>query len=241
MPDIRTPDDEVSTPGYFYPPFKEGLTYEGQTYGGHTDYSVDWNRRTPSGGWLEDRGDPVLAAQDGTVSAIEASNGAVFVNHFGGTYRTEYRHMDPVLVKIGQKVNRGDIVGRIGAVGISPSSGFTPSPHLHHVHWKKVNGEWRRIQQSFEGKAIRVSVGDSDSRPKEWTPPAKVYVQGPPPKATWESAYKEAKKVIATLTADLQTANDRIAILESAQSPDLSAVKRAARQSFKDEVLAIPA
>lgn len=43
------------------------------------------------------------------------------------------------------------------------------------------------------------------------------------------------------LEADLEAANDRIAILESAQSPDLTAVKREARQSFKDEVLAIPA
>ena len=213
---IRTPDDEVTTPGYFYPPFTEGWTYEGQTYGGHTDYSVDWNRRTKTGGWLEDRGDPVYAQQDGTVAEVDKANGAVFINHFGGAYRTESRHMDPVLVKVGQKVQRGDLIGRIGAVGISPSSGFTPSPHLHVVHWKKVKGAWQRIQQSYEGKPVRVSVGDSDSRPKTWNPPAKVYLQGPPPKATWESAYREALALAEkrATALDAQKAQTALAIDE---------------------------
>lgn len=207
---IRTPDDEITSPGWFYPPFREGWTYEGQTYGGHTDYSVDWNRREirPNGQVvvIQDKGDPVLAQQDGTVAEVDKANGAVFINHFGGTYRTESRHMDPVLVKVGQKVQRGDLIGRIGAVGISPSSGFVPSPHLHVVHWKKVKGAWQRIQQSYEGNPVRVSVGDSDSRPRSWDPPAKVYLQGPPPKATWESAQKATKKA-------LDKAEDRAAAL----------------------------
>jgi hypothetical protein len=51
---IRTPEDEVTTAGYLYAPFREGWTYQGATYAGHSDWSVDWNRRTPAGGWLED-------------------------------------------------------------------------------------------------------------------------------------------------------------------------------------------
>jgi hypothetical protein len=223
MSTIRTPDDEVRTPGYFYPPFREGWTYEGQTYGGHTDYSVDWNRRTPSGGWLEDRGDPVHAQQDGTVVEVDKANGAVFINHFGGEYRTESRHMEPVLVKAGQKVKRGDLIGRIGAVGISPSSGFTPSPHLHVVHWKKVKGTWERIQQSYEGKPVRVSVGDSDSRPKSWTPPAKVYLQGPPAPATWESAAKEALKALDKAEKALSTATTAKGAAEAALAEEKAA------------------
>ena len=223
MSTIRTPDDEVRTPGYFYPPFREGWTYEGQTYGGHTDYSVDWNRRTPSGGWLEDRGDPVHAQQDGTVVEVDKANGAVFINHFGGEYRTESRHMEPVLVKAGQKVKRGDLIGRIGAVGISPSSGFAPSPHLHVVHWKKVKGTWERIQQSYEGKPVRVSVGDSDSRPKTWNPPAKVYLQGPPAPATWESAAKEALRELERVGRSLKDATTAKGAAEAALAEEKAA------------------
>lgn len=236
---IRTPDDEVRTPGYFYPPFREGWTYEGQTYGGHTDYSVDWNRRTPSGGWLEDRGDPVHAQQDGTVVEVDKANGAVFINHFGGEYRTESRHMEPVLVKAGQKVKRGDLIGRIGAVGISPSSGFAPSPHLHVVHWKKVKGTWERIQQSYEGKPVRVSVGDSDSRPKTWNPPAKVYLQGPPAPATWESAAKEALKALDKAEKALSTATTAKGAAEAALAEEKAA--RLLAETARDKAKAMEA
>ena len=60
-------------------------------------------------------------------------------------------------------------------------------------------------------------------------------------KAAHAAVEKVYQDNIRSLEADLDSANDRIAILESAQSPDLTVVKREARQSFKDEVLAIPA
>jgi hypothetical protein len=212
MSDIRTPDDEVTTPGHFYPPFKEGWWYQGATYGGHSDFSTDWNRRTRTGGWLDDLGDPVLAAADGTVAEIDRSTGTVYVAHWGATYRTEYRHMRTVSVKQGQRVQRGDKLGEIGAEGIDPADGFVPSPHLHHVHWKKDGGgTWQRIQQSFEGKPVIASVGNSESQPRSWNAPGPVMVEGPPPKATWESAYKaaaeelaSAEKVIARRTSMLE-------------------------------------
>ena len=73
MTTIRTPDDEVTTPGWFLPPFTEGWWYQGATYPGHSDFAVDFNRRTVSGGWLQDDGDPVLAAADGTVAEVNAA------------------------------------------------------------------------------------------------------------------------------------------------------------------------
>ena len=77
---IRTPDDEITTPGYFLPPFKAGLTYQGVTYAGHSDFAVDFNRRnvTPGGDveWVADAGDPVLAIAGGKViEAVEARKG----------------------------------------------------------------------------------------------------------------------------------------------------------------------
>ncbi len=195
MSDIRTPDDEIHEPGYYYPPFREGWWYQGATYGGHSDGSVDWNRRTKNGGWMNDLGDPVLAAADGTVSSIDKATGTVYLVHFGGFYRTEYRHMRMVNVKDGQKVERGDKIGEIGAEGIT---GRVPSPHLHHVHFKRDSlqetwGDRHRVKQRFYGRAIDASVMDSNNQPASANLPGPVMIEGPAPKATWESAFQESE------------------------------------------------
>ena len=187
MSDIRTPDDEVRTPGWFLPPFRAGWNYLGATYAGHSDFSVDFNRRTTSGGWLDDRGDPVLASADGTVKETTPADGYVLIAHRDG-YATEYRHMEPVSVRPGDKVQRGDIIGKIGEAGNAPNG-----THLHAKHLR--NG--KPIKMAFEGKPIATSVGDSDTRPDGWKPPDPVYVVGPPPRATWEGAYREAAEALA--------------------------------------------
>lgn len=191
---IRTPDDEITTAGYFLPPFKAGLTYQGVTYPGHSDFAVDFNRRTPEGGWLPDDGDPVLAAADGTVVQVDVPDGFVMLQHKGG-YRTEYRHMQPVEVVKGQRVRRGDRIGRIGEAGNAPNG-----THLHHRHWQRVDRVWRSIPMTFAGARVAVSVL-SDNRPDTWDPPAPVYVVGPPRRATWERAYKAARTALEACEA----------------------------------------
>jgi len=192
---IRTPDDEVTQAGWLYAPFKEGWNYQGETYGGHSDGAVDWNRRTPSGGWMSDEGHPVLASADGTVAEVDKGDGLVLLNHYAGLWRTEYRHMTGILVKVGDKVERGE---RIGSVGNVAGDGRSFGAHLHHVHYRRASttSAWRSVVMRFEGKPIATSVADSDSRPKSWKPPTPVMVEGPPPKATWEGAYKEASKAL---------------------------------------------
>lgn len=266
---IRTPDDEIDRPGYFYPPFKEGWWYQGATYAGHSDAAVDWNRRTKTGGWLDDTGDPVYAAADGYVAQVDKGDGLVMLRHWGGTYSTEYRHMTGPFPKVGDKVQRGD---RIGSIGNVAGDGRSFGAHLHHVHYRGA----KRIRQSFYDQPVEVSVLDSDTRPDGWKAPDPVMLQGPPPKATWESSFKEASKALSKaldavaaqkaqtslatderdqaraevagyqsqveqLEADLASAQSRIEILESATQPDLTEVRKAARQSFKDEVAALPA
>jgi hypothetical protein len=246
---IRTPDDEPEDkPGTFYPPFHEGWTYQGATYAGHSDFATDWNRRTPSGGWLDDRGDPVLAAADGTVAEVTPVDGYVAIDHYGGTWRTEYRHMQPVRVKVGDKVKRGDRIGDIGEAGNAPNG-----THLHHrqYHRDKPGQAWKAVKMRFDGKPIGPSVGDSDTRPEGWTPPPTEMVVGPAPKVTWESAYREAAKLLdkaddrvasaqgqtraiteerdlahrdlATASATIVAQGQRIAELEAMTPPDCSA------------------
>ena len=195
MTTIRTPDDEVTRPGWFTEPFREGLHYLGATYAGHSDFAVDFNRRTPSGAWVSDEGDPVLASADGTVSEVDKGDGLVLINHYGGLRRTESRHMANILVKVGQKVQRSE---RIGSIGNVAGDGRSFGAHLHAVHYSRatVRSAWRSVVMRFEGKPVATSVADSDRRPKSWQPPSPVMVEGPPPKATWESAFREASKAL---------------------------------------------
>lgn len=219
MSTIRTPDDEIDRPGYFLPPFTEGWHYLGATYAGHSDFSVDFNRRTADGGWLQDDGDPVLAAADGTVAQVDASQGLVMLNHHGALWRTEYRHMKEILVAKGDKLERGRRIGSIGTVGESTS------PHLHHVHWTRdaLGKAFRRTRMAFEDQPVRSSVL-SDRRGKDWEAPEPQFVTGPPPKATWETAYRQTFKA-------LRVANARIAILEAEAPVDCSAETARAQEA----------
>lgn len=233
---IRTPEDEIDRPGYFYPPFKEGWWYQGATYPGHSDFSVDFNRRTQSGGWLNDAGDPVLAAADGTVAEVLPAEGLVLLNHHGALWRTEYRHMRDIPVKKGDKVQRGDRIGSIGDEGNAPNG-----THLHHVHYRRASTDeaFQRTRMRFEGVDVAQSVGDSDSRPATWKPPEPKLYQGPPPRATWEGAYREAARLIdrkddtiaevkgllAAVREERDILKARVAELEAATPPDCAAVE----------------
>ena len=226
MSAIRTPDDE--NPKWLYAPFREGWWYQGATYPGHSDFSIDWNRRTKTGGWLDDTGDPVLAPQDGTVALVDKGDGLVMLHHHGGLTQVELRHMKDIIVKPGQKVKRGD---RIGSIGNVAGDGRSFGAHLHMVEYRRPSTKvpFKRVPMTIEGKPVPVSV-ESDAKPSTWKPPAPVMLQGPPPRATWESAYKEAEKRLEKLTAalDAQKAQTALAIDERDQARrDLAACQAA--------------
>jgi len=74
-------------------------------------------------------GDPVVVTADGTVKFIDLNNKVygmlVVVQHSFG-FETWYAHMSEVEVKIGQKLKRSDLVGKVG------DTGETTGPHLHY-------------------------------------------------------------------------------------------------------------
>lgn len=80
-------------------------------------------------------GQPVHASGDGLVLQAGEQGGygkAVFLAHgFGLT--TRYGHMSAITVRPGQRVKRGDVIGRVG------SSGRSTGPHLHYE--VRVDGE----------------------------------------------------------------------------------------------------
>lgn len=84
-------------------------------------------------------GTPVYATGDGVVrwvkSSISGYGRQIEIDH-GYGYRTKYAHLDMFVVKKGQNVKRGDLIGYSG------NSGKSTAPHLHyevHLDGKKVN------------------------------------------------------------------------------------------------------
>jgi len=72
---------------------------------------------------------PVKSTAGGHVTAIgyDARMGnSVTIDH-GHGIETQYGHLAKILVKAGQKVKRGDIIGLVGSTGLSTG------PHLHYM------------------------------------------------------------------------------------------------------------
>lgn len=77
-------------------------------------------------------GTPIMATASGVVerAGYTAGNGNYVKVKHNGTYATQYLHMSKILVKKGQYVNQGDIIGRVG------STGLATGPHVCYRFWK---------------------------------------------------------------------------------------------------------
>ena len=87
-------------------------------------------------------GTPINAVKSGTVVDVQYSNTGYGYNltiDHGGGYKTQYGHCSAILVRVGQKVNQGDVVAKVGSTGKSTGN------HLHlNVY---VNGEAQNPRQ----------------------------------------------------------------------------------------------
>ena len=81
-------------------------------------------------------GSDVLAPARGTVVVAEflyVRGGAVIIDHGLGIYTGLY-HLSGILVDVGQVVEQGNVVGKVGSTGFSTGN---------HLHWDLlVSGEW---------------------------------------------------------------------------------------------------
>lgn len=78
---------------------------------------------------VNDVGTPVSAAADGVVEMAGQSGGGygtVVVIRHGYGYQTLYAHLSKTLVREGQHVKRGDLIGKSGKTGL------VSGPHLHY-------------------------------------------------------------------------------------------------------------
>jgi Peptidase family M23 len=83
-------------------------------------------------------GTEVFATGTGVVKAADRETGygnTVVIDH-GYGYESYYAHLSRINVQIGQRINRGDVIGRVGSTGTSTA------PHLHYEvskNGQKVN------------------------------------------------------------------------------------------------------
>ena len=83
------------------------------------------------------KGTPILAAAKGVISYAGWKSGygsTIEVNH-GFGYMTRYAHASEILVRKGQKIDRGDALGKVGRTGTATAD------HLHYEVW--VGGKAR--------------------------------------------------------------------------------------------------
>ena len=66
-------------------------------------------------------------------AGFTAGNGNFVKVKHDKTYSTQYLHMSKILVRRGQHVKQGDIIGKVG------STGLATGPHVCYRFWK--NGE----------------------------------------------------------------------------------------------------
>ncbi|PSK64118.1 Murein DD-endopeptidase MepM [Micromonospora sp. MH33] len=136
------------------------------TYPGHDDYDVDLFP-TEGDAW----GRPVLASYAGTVTVagINGSLGGrtpdnpkgprgrgggywVKIDH-GGRWETQYLHLlEPPLVRAGQRVARGEQLGRVG------STGNSGAPHLHYEQHRGRE----KVETWFDGSPSGITDDDTE-------------------------------------------------------------------------------
>lgn len=91
-------------------------------------------------------GTPVMAAYDGIIvhADYDHDNGnSILVKH-SDEYHTEYNHLSEILVKNGDTVKCGDVIGYVG------STGKSTGPHLHFGVIKRVDNELVYIEPVYK-------------------------------------------------------------------------------------------
>jgi murein DD-endopeptidase MepM/ murein hydrolase activator NlpD len=81
------------------------------------------------------QGTPIRTTASGVVerTGFTTGNGNYVKVKHNGTYATQYLHMSKILVRKGQRVSQGEVIGLVG------STGLATGPHVCYRFWK--NGE----------------------------------------------------------------------------------------------------
>ncbi|MDV4150792.1 peptidoglycan DD-metalloendopeptidase family protein [Clostridium sp. AL.422] len=112
-------------------PYEYGVAFLSHpTRGGYmtSGYGERWNSFHKGIDIAGDIGDNVFAAMDGEVIYAEYNDGGygnlIIIEH-EDDMNTYYGHLSEYNVKLGDRVKKGDIIGKVG------NTGFSTGPHLH--------------------------------------------------------------------------------------------------------------
>jgi murein DD-endopeptidase MepM/ murein hydrolase activator NlpD len=77
-------------------------------------------------------GTPIIAAADGKITKTGSFGrmGKMITVDHGYGFVTRYGHLSSIDVKRGQRVRRGEVIGKMG------STGYSTGPHLHYEVWR---------------------------------------------------------------------------------------------------------
>jgi len=164
---------------------------------------------------------PIHAAGSGTVTIAGKSSGGntgymVAIDH-GGGIQSRYVHMWPedIKVKVGQKVNVGEVVGLEG------TSGQSTGPHLHFEI--RINGKPTEPMAWMKNKGVTLGTGpnttdvkppqDSTQPTEEEAAPAYIPTRGPNAtqrefKSTEGETFKPSQKQWENLQRVLKSADE---------------------------------
>ena len=123
------------------------------------------------------RGTNILAVRDGIVTRVKEdgskggwnkkyrSQGNNIVIQHSDNSRSGYWHLqkDGALVKVGDTVRQGQIIG------LSGKTGYAALPHLHFIVWKNDSRGWQQVATRFQ-----TSKGIKYLRPWKWYKSKKV-------------------------------------------------------------------
>jgi len=102
-------------------------------------------------------GTPIKASQAGVVSLampLNVTGNTVFIDH-GCQLFSMYYHMSRIVVKEGQAVKTGDLIGEVG------STGFSTGPHLHWA--MQLNGVYMNPALFINSDTAPISTPDDTS------------------------------------------------------------------------------
>lgn len=100
-----------------------------------------WGRMHQGIDFAANNGAPIYAASTGNVihSGWEAGYGKSVVLDHGNKRQTRYAHCSRLIAKVGQSVEKGQVIAKVG------STGHSTGPHLHFeviVNGKRQNPAW---------------------------------------------------------------------------------------------------
>lgn len=108
-------------------------------------------------------GTPIMTTASGIVeqTGFTAGNGNFVKVKHDKTYSTQYLHMSKIIARRGQRVNQGDVIGKVG------STGLATGPHVCYRFWK--NG--------VQVDALRLKLPNSEPMDKRNLPRFMKYMK----------------------------------------------------------------